>query len=164
MTNVPNVDHWISYYSKQSVRNVIDKQPVARASDRAGASIKQRSDITQPKVHETILTVNEVNENNNILVEGGNTDSSKANDDMPDVQLVSPVQSVVEQAKAIKRRRRGVSRKTTRKTRGKRKRRASGKKRKKRGKYKAKKRPKKKGNGKRKKKKKTRDIFNIKIT
>jgi hypothetical protein len=96
-TYVPNIqDWWIGYYGKQVVANNVSQQEVVLGSVAAGVDIDPhvKLDVSVP--------VNTCTEK----------EDSEAITDMADAPLVSPVQGVVEQARATKRRRSRVKNKT----------------------------------------------------
>jgi hypothetical protein len=146
-THIPNSDHWITYYGKQNNTEVT-------------TSNTRDVDIKKGKQTPVNTSLNE-SDNAIISVEEKQYKAEITNNNMSDVQLVSPVASVVQQARAIKRRRGKGLKKSKRRggSRGRNKKRKGGKKRTRV----ASRKRKKNKSGKKHKKRKQRDIFNIKI-
>jgi hypothetical protein len=127
-SHVPNIQDWITYYEgkKQSAVALVEEQP--------GNTI-----VKTPCAKELVKVITTEN-----LI----TNTPKDQNEMGDVELVSPVQGVVQQARAEYARAEPIKRRTGLKRGRKKKRRTRGKqhskKRKKRKKSKVKKKPKKK--------------------
>jgi hypothetical protein len=145
---VPNTADWISYYGKPTNSGGITTlDSNSGRSHSRPTGVKEKSDTFVPT--SAIATTSDITAGDNLCGE------SKDNSTMADIQVISPVQSAVAQARAIKRRRHSTKSKKGKGSKRRRKGSTQGK-RNKRVKQKKKKTSKRK-------KKKTRDIFNIKI-